>query len=127
MDPHQAEQELWSQRHYQVVLINFNYTISLLHNFIIQKRFFRAHPATRSLFPKFANVPDSALPSNPEFRAYGNTLMAALDFMLDNLDDTRVITQMLKGKNWQSYFAPGVSINQQLVVRFFVIFYSPTD
>ena len=43
--------------------------------------------------------------------------MAALDFMLDNLDDTSVITQMLKGKNWQSYFAPGVSINQQLVVR----------
>ena len=57
------------------------------------------------------------LPTNPEFRAYGNTLMAALDFMLDNLDDTSVITQMLKGKNWQSYFAPGVSINQQLVVR----------
>ena len=41
--------------------------------------------------------------------------MAALDFMLDNLDDTSVITQMLKGKNWQSYFAPGVSIKQQLV------------
>jgi len=48
--------------------------------------------------------------------------MAALDFMLDNLDDTSVITQMLKGKNWQSYFAPGVSINQQLVVRILIKF-----
>ena len=42
--------------------------------------------------------------------------MAALDFMIDNLDDTSIITKMLKGKNWQSYFASGVSIKQQLVV-----------
>ena len=82
-----------------------------------------AHPSTRSLFPKFANVELTALPGNPEFRAYGNTLMAALDFMIDSLEDTSIITQMLKGKNWQSYFAPGVSVNQQLVVRFIYINY----
>ena len=79
-------------------------------------RFFQAHPSSQALFPKFAKAPLSALKTNPELRAYGNTLMAALDFMIDNLDDTSIITKMLKGKNWQSYFASGVSIKQQLVV-----------
>lgn len=78
-------------------------------------KFFHAHPSSRALFPKFAKVPLNALQNNPEFRAYGNTLMAALDFMIDALEDTTIITKMLKGKNWQSYFAPGVSIKQQLV------------
>ena len=80
-------------------------------------RMFKAHPESRSLFPKFANVPLSSLDKNPEFQAYGNMLIAGLDFMIDNLPDTKIISQMLVGKPWKSYFSPNVSITQQLEVK----------
>ena len=77
---------------------------------------FRAHPESQSLFPNFANAPINSLAKNPEFLAYGNMLTAGLDFMIDNLADTKIISQMLVGKPWQSYFSPNVSITQQLEV-----------
>jgi len=79
-------------------------------------KMFRAHPESQSLFPKFANAPINSLAKNPEFLAYGNMLTAGLDFMIDNLADTKIISQMLVGKPWQSYFSPNVSITQQLEV-----------
>lgn len=78
---------------------------------------FRAHPQSQSLFPKFADASVNSLAKNPEFLAYGNMLTAGLDFMIDNLADTKIISQMLVGKPWQSYFSPNVSITQQLEVR----------
>ena len=75
---------------------------------------FKAFPSTRDLFPKFANTPTSQLTYDPEFLAYGNILMAGLDFMVDNIDNTRVISQALHGKNWRKWFSPNVSITQQL-------------
>jgi len=77
-------------------------------------KMFKAFPSTRDLFPKFANTPTSQLTYDPEFLAYGNILMAGLDFMVDNIDNTRVISQALHGKNWRKWFSPNVSITQQL-------------
>ena len=78
----------------------------------------KAHPDSQKLFTKFANVPLADLEDNVEFKAYGNMLTAGLDFMIDNLDDTTLMRQMLSSKKAAAYFVPGVSIRMQLEVNF---------
>lgn len=85
------------------------------------ERMFKAHPESLALFPKFASAQLNSLEKNPEFQAYGNMLIAGLDFMVDNLADTKIISQMLVGKPWKSYFSPNVSITQQLEVKLTIL------
>jgi len=78
----------------------------------------KAHPDTQKLFKNFASVPLADLPDNAEFKAYGNMLTAGLNFMIDNLDDTSLMRQMLSSKKAAAYFVPGVSIRMQLEETF---------
>ena len=68
----------------------------------------------QTFFLKFPDTPLSTLPRNPEFLAHTNMLMAGMDFLIDNIDDPRILKMALKGKGLTSFFLPGVSILHQL-------------
>jgi len=77
-------------------------------------RLLKAHPNAQKLFAKFASVPLADLEDNAEFKAYGKMLTAGLNFMIDNIDDTTLMRQMMSSKKVANYFVPGVSYRMQL-------------
>ena len=78
---------------------------------------FSAHPKTKDLFPKFANIPTASLSTNPEFVAIGNMMVSGIEFMAKLVDQPDTLRQMLGNKSYGQYFVQDVPISAQLEVN----------
>jgi len=77
-------------------------------------KMFNAHPKTKDLFPKFANIPTGSLSTNPEFVAIGNMMVSGIEFMAKLVDQPDTLRQMLGNKSYGQYFVQDVPISAQL-------------
>lgn len=70
--------------------------------------FFEANPSYQSKFKSFKDVPLKDLPRNPKFQAHCTSVMYALTSVVDNLDDTGCLVEMLF-KLGQNHYRHGIS------------------
>jgi len=78
----------------------------------------KAHPESQKLLGNAANVPADQLATNAEFQAIGNMVGAGLNFMVNNIDDTTLMRQLINAKDAKKWFMPGVSIRMQMEETF---------
>jgi len=57
--------------------------------------FFEANPSFQGYFKSFKDVPKEDLPTNPKFQAHATNVMYAFTSVVDNLDDTECLVEML--------------------------------
>lgn len=64
-------------------------------------RLFKKYPVTQSLFRAFKDVDPETLYENKQIAAHGSTVMAAISSVVDNLDDSDTLCEILKttGRN----------------------------
>ena len=67
-------------------------------------RFFHAYPDYQKLFKGFAHVPLDQLRGNKRVEAHAKAVLYAITQLVDNLDDTELVIEMLKkqGRNHQN-------------------------
>ncbi|XP_021915777.1 globin isoform X2 [Zootermopsis nevadensis] len=70
--------------------------------------FFEANPSHQRYFKSFRDVPLKDLPSNNRFQAHCTSVMYALTSIVDNLDDTGCLVEMLT-KLGQNHRKHGIS------------------
>ncbi|CAG2169122.1 unnamed protein product [Oppiella nova] len=58
-------------------------------------RFFDENPTYQQLFKSFKNVPKSELRGNKKVLAHGTNVLYAISMLVDNIDDTEVLVEML--------------------------------
>jgi hypothetical protein len=71
-------------------------------------RFFEANPSYQRNFKAFKDVPLKDLPRNAKFQAHSTNVMYALTSVVDNLDDTGCLVEMLM-KLGQNHHRHGIS------------------
>jgi len=71
-------------------------------------RFFEANPSYQKNFKSFKDVPLEDLPRNSKFQAHAINVMYALTSVVDNLDDTGCLVEMLM-KLGQNHYRHGIS------------------
>ncbi|XP_054159276.1 globin-like [Oppia nitens] len=59
-------------------------------------RFFDENPTYQQLFKSFKNVPKSELRGNKRVLAHATNVLYAISMLVDNIDDTEVLVEMLK-------------------------------
>lgn len=70
--------------------------------------FFEANPDYQNYFRGFKDVPLKELPSNPKFQAHSTSVIYALTSVVDNLDDTGCLVEMLT-KLGENHHRHGIS------------------
>jgi hypothetical protein len=97
-----------------ILLTELSYLVALQYRMFVLCRFFEANPSHQKHFKSFKDVPLKDLPSNPKFQAHCTSVMYALTSVVDNLDDTECLIEMLTklGQNHQRH---GIS-RQEFIV-----------
>lgn len=70
--------------------------------------FFEANPSYQGYFKSFKDVPIEDLPTNSKFQAHATNVMYALTSVVDSLDDTGCLAEMLI-KLGQNHYRHGIS------------------
>lgn len=63
---------------------------------LLLHRFFTANPSYQSLFSSLKDIPLSEIHGNKKIQAHANNVLYALSSLVDNLDDTECLVEMLK-------------------------------
>jgi hemoglobin-like flavoprotein len=59
-------------------------------------RFFTENPTYQSVFPTLKDIPLSEIHGNKKIQAHANNVLYAITSLVDNLDDTDCLVEMLK-------------------------------
>jgi hypothetical protein len=71
-------------------------------------RFFEENPSYQGYFKAFKDVPMEDLPTNTKFQAHAKNVMYAFTSVVDSLDDTGCLVEMLI-KLGQNHYRHGIS------------------
>ncbi|XP_033607391.1 globin isoform X2 [Cryptotermes secundus] len=80
----------------------------MIKNCIKAERFFKSNPSHQRYFEAFKDVSLKDLPSNRKFQAHCTSVMYALTSVVDNLDDTGCLVEMLT-KLGQNHHRHGIT------------------
>lgn len=71
---------------------NTSVTVSIF----LEHRYFRKHPESQQRFSAFKDVPVEELKGSSKLQAHANSVMYAVTAVVDNLDDSECLVEMLR-------------------------------
>ena len=79
-------------------------------------RHFVLHPPVQKLYPTFADVAVADLKSNADFQVQAHTALKVIHFIVQNLDNNELLTQILAKVTIPGYFVDYMDPIHQLDV-----------